>query len=111
MGRMGRQQREILKLLLRRGGFARVRVLMSVLFDWTGITGNLKVFDQTRIGTQKYNSRHASLSRSLRKLQEKGILEVYKSTTGYVTAAGLTVAGVTLARQLAEGVDEEPKLD
>ena len=66
---------------------------MSVLFDWTGITGNLKVFDQTQIGTQKYNSRHASLSRSLRRLQEMGILEVFKSTTGYVTAAGLTVGG------------------
>lgn len=46
-----------------------------------------------------------------RRLREMGMLEVVKSANGYATAAGLTVAGVALARQLAKGVEEEPKLE
>jgi len=107
MGRLGRQQQDILKLLLRRGGFARVRVLMSALFNWTGKSGKAKVFDQTHIGTQEYSLRYASLSRSLRKLQQVGLLEVFKTANGYVTAAGLTVAGVALAQELVESEEEE----
>jgi hypothetical protein len=110
VGRIGRQQREILKLLLRRSGFARTRVILSDLFTWKGKPGNVKVFDQKHIGTREYNLRHASLSRSLRRLQQMGFWEVFKSANGYVTAAGLTVAGMALARQLVEGVDGEPKL-
>lgn len=107
MGRLGRQQQDILKLLLHRGGFARVRVLMSALFNWMGKSGNVKVFDQTHIGTEEYSLRHASLSRSLRRLREKGLLEVYKSTTRYVTAVGLTFAGVALARKMVNKEEAE----
>ena len=105
--RLGRQQKEILKLLLRRSGFARVRVLLSELFKWTGTSARVKVFDQTNIGTKEYSVRHASMSRSLRRLQELGLLEVFKSANGYVTAVGLTFAGVALAREIVKGENEE----
>ena len=109
VGRLGPQQKEILKLLLSRSGFARVRVLMSVLFNWTGMSGRVKVFDQTHIGAKEYGVRHASLSRSVKRLEEMGVLEVFKSANGYVTAVGLTFAGVALAREIVEREREEIK--
>jgi hypothetical protein len=107
LDRIGRQQREIMKLLLRRGGFARVRVVMSALFDWKGTSSNGKVFDRTFVGSREYDLRHASLSRSLRRLQEMGVLEVFKSANAYVTAVGLTAAGVALAQEIFKREEEE----
>ena len=107
---LGKTQADILRFLWTYKGMARTRVLLSFLLGWPGRPGDAKVFDSSLIGKSAYNSGRASLSRSLRALQKRGIVEFYRNQTGYVSAVALTIAGVALARQLTEGVDGEPKL-
>ena len=99
---ISRLQKSILRLLLDHGPLLRVRVILSQLFGWPGRPGDGQVFNRGVIGKEAYNSGHASLSRSLARLQERGLVETYKNATGYVTVIGLTTAGVAMARGIVE---------
>jgi hypothetical protein len=99
MGRgLGKLQSDILCLLLDKG-ILRVRVILSQLFGWRGKAWkDGQIFSQAFIGEEEYRLRHASLSRSLERLRQRGLVEIFKS--GYGTAIGLTNAGRAEAQRI-----------
>jgi hypothetical protein len=109
---LGQLQRSILRLTLDYGGMVRTGDLLKVLWGWQTKPGKDQydggqVFDRASIGVQEYSRAHSSLSCSLERLRQRGLVQVYKS--GYGTAVGLTSAGEKEARGIHWEGEEEPE--
>jgi len=96
---LGQIQRGILRLLLDRGGILRVGSILGGLFD--KVPGP---------GTKEYNVIHGSLSRSLKALRQRDLIQSYTGIAVAGRAAlvvALTTAGAEVAREIEwEEVEE-----
>jgi hypothetical protein len=98
-------QIEIMGLLLHSRGMLRVADILKALWGWQAKPGKERcdggqVFTRSGIGAEEYDRAHATLSRSLERLRQRGLIRVFKDVTGAGTAVILTVAGVEVAREI-----------
>jgi hypothetical protein len=97
------RQREILLLCLEKGFFSCQDILRS-LHGWEpGAWGSRKA----TIGEREYATAHASLSRSLSRLWQRGLVTIWKNLTNSATAISLTAPGAELAGIILTEIERE----
>jgi hypothetical protein len=86
-----------------------LRGILEALWGWQAKSGKEsgQVFDRASIGRAKYGQTHATLSCSLERLRQRGLIRIFKDVTRYGTLAGLTTFGTQVAKELAEAEREE----
>jgi DNA-binding transcriptional ArsR family regulator len=116
MGRgLSEWQMTILRLTLDCGGMLRVRDILEALWAWKpkpekeGRNGG-QVFSRGSIGAEKYSRVHSTLSRTLKRLRQRRLVEIFKGKNS--TLIALTTAGKTEAKEIywegEEEVEEAP---
>ncbi len=108
---MGRRlsdiQKDILSLAYRQwcnGKTLSYRDAMSTIFKWTHrhsshLYANNQVFCKNEIGCKEYDKIHSSFSRSVRRLEERGL--IWRKWYMNRTVIHLTTTGIELARNLS----------
>jgi len=95
-------QKEILVLCLERKFLTSQEMLAEL---W----GCLPQEQGITTGKAQYNTAHASLSRALTRLYQRGLVEIWKNLTGYSTGIILTDAGANEAEALIGQMIGKPK--
>jgi hypothetical protein len=86
-------QKEILHLALERN-FVTYAEIFTELWGWQPQEwGSIKV----SVGKRAYATGHASLSRSISRLWQRGLVTIWKNLTNSATAISLTAPGAELA--------------
>jgi hypothetical protein len=98
-------QINILGLLHHSRGMVRVADILRALWGWQAKPGKERydggqVFTRSGIGAEEYDRIHATLSRSLERLRQRGLIRVFKDVTGAGTVVGLTDGGTEVAREI-----------
>lgn len=108
MGRgLSKLQKDIVHLAQDAQGI-RVRDILEKLWGWEGKPWkDGQVFDRSSIGKREYNRGHSTLSRTLERLRQRGLIRVFKDITLYGTLVALTSAGSELARGMVKEEDTE----
>ena len=87
-------QREILISCLERN-FLSVQDILAQIWGWEPAEWGAK---KATIGKSEYNTAHASLSRAISRLWQRGLVVIWKNLTNSATGISLTDAGTELAR-------------
>jgi len=93
-------QKEILRLAFEK----RFITCKEILAELWGCKGQ----EQGAIGKAQYNSAHASLSRCLTRLWQRGLIEYWKTLTCYRTGISLTPEGEALVITILAKAEETP---
>ena len=93
-------QRQILRFVLREK-FATTNEILTELWGWPADkTWGTRV---AGIGEDEYGRRHGILSRSLIRLWQRGLVEIWKTLSHGKTAISLTKDGIEVAESLKRG--------
>ena len=98
MGGISNLQRWILLLCLE-GGFLSTQEILSAWRDWGPAEWGYKM---AAVGKREYNLGHASLSRTISRLWQRGLVVIWKNLTNSATGITLTDAGKALAQALSD---------
>ncbi len=91
-------QRWILLLCLE-GGFLSTQEILSAWRDWEPVEWGSKM---AAVGESEYNAAHASLSRTISRLWQRGLVMIWKNLTNSATGITLTDAGKTMAQAISD---------
>lgn len=77
------------------GGWLLVQDILKVMPAWQAKPGEQydgsQIFNRASIGAQQYSKAHSTLSRALKRLRQRGLVQIYKSK--HSTAICLTGSG------------------
>ncbi len=91
-------QQDILCLTLEGGkGFLSSQEILRRFWGWQPQEWGSK---RAAVGEAKYRSAHASLSRTLTRLWQKGLITIWKTLTKSATGITLTDAGAEVAHEI-----------
>ncbi len=91
-------QRWILLLCLE-NGFLSIQEILSAWRDWEPAQWGSK---EAAIGESEYNAAHSSLSRTISRLWQRGLVVIWKNLTNSATGVTLTDAGKALAQAISD---------
>jgi len=96
-------QKEILRLAFEKN-FVTCAEILTQLWGWQPQEwGSIKA----TIGEREYATAHASLSRSLSRLWQRGLITIWKNLTNSATAISLTDPGAELAGTILTEIERE----
>jgi hypothetical protein len=94
---LGDLELDILFITLEDGqGFLTCRDILLRLWQWQAHDWGSRI---SAVGANEYAAAHVSVSRSIRRLQRRGLIEIWKSLSRPATAISLTNAGAEIARR------------
>jgi hypothetical protein len=95
----------ILLLCLERGGFVSSQ---DILCAWFGCEPEEWGSKKAAVGWDEYNKCHATLSRSISRLSQRGLVVIWKTPSRSATGISLTDEGKALARAISDEEKEDP---
>ena len=91
-------QRWIL-LLCQEEGFLSTQEILSAWRDWEPVQWGSR---KAAVGASEYNAAHSSLSRTISRLWQRGLVVIWKNLTGSATGITLTQEGKAMAKAISE---------
>lgn len=85
-------------------GFLSTQEILSAWRDWGPAQWGSKM---AAVGKSEYNLGHASLSRTISRLWQRGLVVIWKNLTNSATGVTLTDAGKALAQALSDEETED----